>query len=316
MGEKSKFRFMKKFFAKFLALAFFASVFSFSPSAKAEQSYCPVAGFFQSSSELKVYEELKNVTNHRLSSYDITGWNCKNNRFKNLLIEDNFGVTSQTSIYFDFYFPTNMANCWRIKHVYESGEGEWSNKVCYAVPAIQSVSISGIYMYLNSSGAMDGNVYIKWMKGYDSAGLYWTACPPTADWSPSNPSWSYEQVSYGSSGQTIFSGHTSEGLRCYVVAAKSSQGVLSAPIRVEYTFSRLMAQPYSSSPNYVAPIPKQNYSNFSGGGSSSGANSSRSCVGICYGVPSKVNGLPRDTYVSGYTRKDGTYVKPYTRSKP
>jgi hypothetical protein len=40
------------------------------------------------------------------------------------------------------------------------------------------------------------------------------------------------------------------------------------------------------------------------------------CVGICYGVPSTVNGLPRNTYVSGYFRKDGTYVRPYTRSKP
>jgi hypothetical protein len=29
-----------------------------------------------------------------------------------------------------------------------------------------------------------------------------------------------------------------------------------------------------------------------------------------------VNGLPRNTYVSGYYRSDGTYVKPYTRSKP
>ena len=38
------------------------------------------------------------------------------------------------------------------------------------------------------------------------------------------------------------------------------------------------------------------------------------CVGICYGVPSAVNGLPRNTYVSGYFRKDGTYVGPYTRS--
>jgi hypothetical protein len=38
------------------------------------------------------------------------------------------------------------------------------------------------------------------------------------------------------------------------------------------------------------------------------------CVGICYGVQSTVNGLPRNNYVSGYFRKDGTYVRPYTRS--
>ena len=40
------------------------------------------------------------------------------------------------------------------------------------------------------------------------------------------------------------------------------------------------------------------------------------CVGICYGVPSSVNGLPRNTYVSGYFKSNGTYVGPYTRSKP
>jgi len=40
------------------------------------------------------------------------------------------------------------------------------------------------------------------------------------------------------------------------------------------------------------------------------------CVGICYGVPSSVNGLPRNTYVSGYFKSNGTYVRPYTRSKP
>ena len=44
--------------------------------------------------------------------------------------------------------------------------------------------------------------------------------------------------------------------------------------------------------------------------------SADSCVGICYGVPSKVNGLPRNSYVSGYFRANGTWVNPYTRSKP
>lgn len=58
--------------------------------------------------------------------------------------------------------------------------------------------------------------------------------------------------------------------------------------------------------------PRRSYSNFAiDTGSSTGK-----CVGICYGVPSTVNGLPRNTYVSGYFRKDGTYVRPYTRSKP
>lgn len=51
------------------------------------------------------------------------------------------------------------------------------------------------------------------------------------------------------------------------------------------------------------------------GGGGLGIGSS-DCVGICYGVPSKVNGLPRNTYVSGYYRSDGTWVNPYTRSNP
>jgi hypothetical protein len=29
-----------------------------------------------------------------------------------------------------------------------------------------------------------------------------------------------------------------------------------------------------------------------------------------------VNGLPRNSYVSGYFRANGTWVNPYTRSKP
>lgn len=49
--------------------------------------------------------------------------------------------------------------------------------------------------------------------------------------------------------------------------------------------------------------------------SSIGAGSGR-CVGVCFGVPSTVNGLPRNTYVNGYYRKDGTKVGPYTRSNP
>ena len=306
---------MGKFF-KFVTSILLVSVFSLSSPAKAEQSYCSVPGFFQSSSDLTVYESLKKVTNHRVSSYDITGWNCRTNRFVGLQVEDNFGLTSQTSIYFNFYFPMNAANCWRVKHVYENGEGEWSNKVCYAIPVVQPVFISGIYMYLNSGGVMDGNVYIKWQKSYDSGSLYWTTCPPASNWNPSDPNWSYEQPSYGASGQTIFGGHTSEGFRCYVVAAKSSEGVLSAPMRVEYTYSSSMAQPYSSSPNYVAPIPTSNYSTSSGGATSTWSSSSNSCVGICYGVPSKVNGLLRNSYVPGYYTSTGKYVSPYTRSKP
>jgi hypothetical protein len=55
------------------------------------------------------------------------------------------------------------------------------------------------------------------------------------------------------------------------------------------------------------------------GGSRGGYSYSRGtskCVGVCYGVPSTHNGLPRNTYVHGYVKKDGTVVQPYTRSSP
>lgn len=55
-------------------------------------------------------------------------------------------------------------------------------------------------------------------------------------------------------------------------------------------------------PAYTAPRP--NYS-------------APACSGYgCYGTPSSATGQPRTTVVQGYTRSDGTYVSPYTRSTP
>ena len=46
------------------------------------------------------------------------------------------------------------------------------------------------------------------------------------------------------------------------------------------------------------------------------SSTSSKCEGVgCYGVTSTVTGLPRTTYVRGYTRKDGTYVQPHYRSR-
>jgi hypothetical protein len=169
-------------------------------------------------------------------------------------------------------------------------------------------------MYLNAESQMDGNVYINWTKGLDSEGLRWSACPLSDTWQPSDPNWTYDQTSYSSSGQTIFSGHSSSGPRCMMVSAKNSNGVLSEPFRVEYTFAKQMAQPYSASPAYIPPVQSERGLN-SSGAPRYGTSFPRDCVGICYGVPSTVNGLPRNNFVSGYLRKDGTYVSPYTRSK-
>lgn len=231
-------------------------------------------------------------------------------------VRDNYGTMEQTPVFnIRILFEKNRSNCWEAAVVSAVGQSEWSNKVCYTAPVIHPVSISGIYMYLNAQGRMDGNVHIKWAKGSDSAGLYWTECASSDTWQPSDATWAYNQTSYSSSGQTVFSGHVSIGPRCKMVYAKSSAGILSAPFRVEYTFAKEMAQPHSASPSYVPLYPSERNSNSSGGYSSRSSSISQNCVGICYGVPSKVNGLPRNTYVSGYFRKDGTYVRPYTRSK-
>jgi len=251
-------------------------------------------------------------------SYDYTR-RCKVSPITSILIRDNFGVTEQKSSlygrYENIYRDIAVSNCWEIARISAYGQSEWSNKVCYIAPLVQTVSISGIYMYLNADGQMDGNVYINWTKGSDSAGLRWTTCPSSDTWQPSDPNWAYDQSSYGSSGQTIFSGHVSNGPRCMLVSAKNSNGILSAPFRVEYTFAKQMAQPYSASPGYIPPLQSQQNFNSPRNSSPYFSSSSQECVGICYGVPSKVNGLPRNIYVSGYFRKDGTYVRPYTRSK-
>jgi hypothetical protein len=52
-----------------------------------------------------------------------------------------------------------------------------------------------------------------------------------------------------------------------------------------------------------------------GGGHSYSRGSHSRCVGLCYGVTSTRTGLPRNTYVRGYVKKDGTVVQPYTRSR-
>lgn len=39
------------------------------------------------------------------------------------------------------------------------------------------------------------------------------------------------------------------------------------------------------------------------------------CVGVCYGEISRGTGQPRNQYVQGYYRKDGTYVRSHTRSR-
>jgi len=287
---------------------------SLSSSVKAEGVCVPTTDklyVYSSSSGVKVTNHGGTYDSSKSFQFDYTR-NCQVSPIVKILIKDNFGTTeNQSSGYggYEFnYINFGVSNCWQTARVSAYGQSEWSNQVCYVAPVVQPVSVTGIFMYLNSSGEMDGDVYINWANKTYSDSLYWTACPPSTTWNPSNPGWSWEQSSYANSGQTVFTGAVSEGVRCYQVSAKNANGVLSLPFRVEYTYAKWMAQPYSVSPKYVALS--------AAAGGTSYAGKSSNCVGICYGVPSIVNGLPRNSYVSGYYRSNGTYVKPYTRSKP
>lgn len=309
---------------KLLAFVVFICSLSFSSTAYAsnEQPLC-----VPTTDKLYLYDFSSKIeiTNHG-GVYDSSNGfqfdytrNCKVSPITKILVEDNFGITEYPSSgygSFRFSYTTlSVSNCWQISRLSAYGESEQSNKVCYIAPVIQPVSVTGIFMYLNSSGAIDGDVYIKWTKGNDSSSLYWTVCPASPTWNPVDPAWSWEQTS--SSGQTIFTGAVSEGVRCYLVSAKNGNGVLSLPTRVEYTYAKWMAQPYSVSPKYIVSNPASagTYYRLPSAGTLYGNNPTK-CVGICYGVPSSVNGLPRNTLVNGYFKANGTWVNPYTRSKP
>lgn len=68
-----------------------------------------------------------------------------------------------------------------------------------------------------------------------------------------------------------------------------------------------------TSPSSYGSTPRAPAQVYGAAPQSSAANS---CTGLCYGQPSATTGAPRNTTVSGYTRRDGTYVAPYTRSAP
>ena len=233
-------------------------------SVKEAQGFCSVAGFWNSKSELGLYQSLKNVTNHKSGAYsDITGWNCTTNRFKQLIIEDKFGLTTQTSMRFDLYFASNISNCWRVKHIFDSGEGAWSNQVCFEAPAITVPPIVG-------SGSGQFTL-------------------PQQSSSVVTPTF----VPFGVTGAQCYDGYRTKNKTLGACGSRGGR-------------DRWLYQSFSE--GYNKSYSQTFSSNF--------GTSSSSCVGICYGVPSKVNGLPRNSYVKGHYRSNGTYVKPYTRSKP
>lgn len=67
-----------------------------------------------------------------------------------------------------------------------------------------------------------------------------------------------------------------------------------------------------ASPSSYGSTPRAPAQVYGAAPQSSAANS---CTGLCYGQPSATTNAPRNTTVSGYVRRDGTYVAPYTRSR-
>jgi len=108
------------------------------------QSYCNILYNPEfGRTRLYIYTALKNVTNHSSSTPPSqTGWNCKTNNWVAIDIQDNFGITRQTSIRFDLNYPKNIYNCWRIRLVYDSGETQWGNTICNTEQSIVSNPIT------------------------------------------------------------------------------------------------------------------------------------------------------------------------------
>jgi hypothetical protein len=202
------------------------------------------------------------VTNHggrydsssSSSKFDWTR-NCSVSQIIKLLIRDNFSVTETANLDLKLNFNKKVSNCWQVARVSAFGQSDWSNQVCYTVPAALLPQAPSL-------------------KLLDST-------PPIV-------------IPRGVTGAQCF-----DGFRTKVRSAAACKVHFGRDFWLFKKFKVGYNTKYSPS----LPV-----------GSVGGATGR--CVGICYGVPSAVNGLPRNTYVRGYFRKDGTYVRPYTRSKP
>jgi hypothetical protein len=248
------------------------------------------------------------------------------------LIRDNYGITEQAGSFFQTLYPDKRkSNCWEIAAVNAVGQSDWSNQVCYSVPlprnapsasswersvtcAFSAVSLRWSYSStwseiiddiviidnLNNAYSVSASATSTQIPSVDcsvprsysiafrnSSGLgpateLGAFQPPVAQITP--------QISTSTNSTGLPPGRIGALCADYSVVAITSKSACSKRGgRLEWIFQ-------SNSGSLTASI---------------GSN----CVGICYGVPSRINGLPRNTYVSGYFRSDGTYVRPYTRSK-
>jgi hypothetical protein len=248
------------------------------------------------------------------------------------LVRDNFGISEQLGSFFRAIYPdTKKSNCWEIAAVNAVGQSDWSNKVCYNVP-IPQISPS-FYTWQKNVSCAQSVVQLRWAytslwnsivddiviiddqgNGYSvsptvtSATIRDVDCMTPRSYSIGfrNTSGVGPLVNLGAFDPPIVQPSPQSVLQPSVSGLPEGRiGALCADYSVVATIAKSACAKRGGRLQWIFP-------------SSTGsltASLGSDCVGICYGVPSKINGLPRNTYVSGYFRSDGTYVKPYTRSK-
>jgi hypothetical protein len=250
------------------------------------------------------------------------------------LVKDNFGITSKPGSFFSsISAPPNTSNCWQIAAVSAIGQGEWSEPVCYLVPIPSNRPNPGF----TTSTCQNTVVSLGWSANYwnqvvdstiveDNQGsIYrlektaYNATIPNIDCTIARSYKVYYQNTSGN-GPSLELGAfvptpTPGSLVIAPSTATASKSSLLPPSRVGALCNNFEVVASKSNTACAKKGGRLAWIVPNGLGSFTTYTSSN-CVGICFGVPSKVNGLPRDTYVSGHYRSNGTYVKPYTRSKP
>lgn len=252
-------------------------------------------------------------------------------RIQHILIRDNSGVTQQQAGFdIRIRFPKTQSNCWEAATVSSIGQSDWSNKVCYTLqvpsrapqvsgqPAVSCsnsvVLIRLSYVYLGLDVVDD--LFISGGPGFeysftkDALNLSISGIDCSV---PRSFTAAYRNSS--GTGPVTSLGAFSSVSPAVHQAPAGSDGLSSPPsarVGALCVDSSVVAQTgpkaCSKRGGRVAWIIPDGIGSWR-------TSDPSDCVGICYGVPSKINGLPRNNYVSGYFRSDGTYVKPYTRSK-
>ena len=257
---------------------------------------------------------------------------------KRIAIRDKFGTTDLASSVSGATIKINWnkSNCWEAAGISGAGQGPWSQQVCYSVPVLRSSPIAkGSYAIRCETSA----VQLSWIGGSlpgdiitstvirDDLGQTYQLSPesldvilPAADCSKSRQySVAYENES-GVWPWILLGGYRAAvasttpatvlirdpGLESTTESSPRRRvGALCADLSVVGDIGPSACSRRGGRVAWIVPVGDGSFQTYR----------DSTCIGVCFGVPSVVNGLPRNTYVSGYFRSDGTYVRPYTRSK-